>query len=81
MKAYYNSGKSSNYTYKIQGNCLFTNIQSGDIDVAYIGIPVDEEGFPMIIDNSSYLRALELYIKKQWFTILFDMGKIQGPVL
>lgn len=81
MKAYYNSGKSSNYTYKIQGNCLFTNIQNDDIDVAYIGIPVDEEGFPMILDNSSYLRALELYIKKQWFTILFDMGKIQGPVL
>lgn len=81
MKAYYNSGKSNNYTYKIQGNCLFTNIQSGDIDVAYIGIPLDEEGFPMILDNSSYLRALELYIKKQWFTILFDMGKIQGPVL
>lgn len=81
MKAYYNSGKLSNYTYKIQGNCLFTNIQSGDMDVAYIGIPVDEEGFPMILDNSSYLRALELYIKKQWFTILFDMGKIQGPVL
>lgn len=86
MRAYYNSrqsndGHSNGYTYKIQGSCLFTNIQKGDIDVAYIGIPVDEEGFPMIVNNSSYLRALELYIKKQWFTILFDMGKIQGPVL
>ena len=30
----------------------------------------------MIPDNSSFIRALELYIKKQCFTILFDMGKI-----
>jgi hypothetical protein len=34
----------------------------------------------MIPDDSSFIRALELYIKKQVFTVLFDMGKIQQPV-
>lgn len=67
--------------YKIQGNLIYTNIKEGILDVIYSSIPTDDEGFPMILDNSSYLRALELYIKKQWFTILFDMGKIAGPVL
>lgn len=82
MKVYYQNNSTNNTpTYKIQGNCLFTSILEGEIELAYIGIKTDEEGFPMLLDNSSYLRALELYIKKQWFTILFDMGKIQGPVL
>ena len=35
----------------------------------------------MIPDNSIFLKALELYIKKEWFTIQFDMGKIAPAVL
>jgi len=33
---------------------------------------VDENGFPLILDNPVYLRALESFIKKEVFTILFD---------
>ena len=35
----------------------------------------------MIPDNSKFLRALEAFIKKEWFSILFDLGKIQPAVL
>ena len=42
---------------------------------------MDEEGLPMLPDNPIFLKALELYIKKEWFTILFDLGKIQPAVL
>ena len=35
----------------------------------------------LIYGDSAYLRALELYIKLQCFTILFDMGKIAQNVL
>lgn len=68
-------------TYKIQGNILFTSIKEGEVELSYTAISVDECGFPMIPDNSSFTRALELYIKKQWFTILFDTGKISPQVL
>ena len=68
-------------TYKIQGGYIFTSIKEGVIELSYQAILIDEEGFPMIPDNSKFTRALEAYIKKQWFTILFDMGKLQGPVL
>lgn len=68
-------------TYKIQGNIIFTSTESDDIELSYLAIEVDEDGFPLIPDNSSFIRALELYIKKQWFTILFDMGKINQAVL
>lgn len=68
-------------TYKIQGNIIYTSIESGEIEIAYEAIATDSEGFPLLPDNSSFIRALELYIKKQWFTILFDLGKINIAVL
>jgi hypothetical protein len=63
-------------TYKIQGGVIFTSIKEGNIEMSYRAIPICEEGYPMIPDNSSFIRALELYIKKQCFTVLFDLGKI-----
>ena len=68
-------------TYKTQGNILYTSFKDGIVDIVYKSIPTDDEGFPMIPDNSKFLKALELYIKKEWFTILFDMGKITPAVL
>ena len=69
------------YTYKIQGNCIFTTVEKGKIEIAYEAMPIDEDGYPLIPDNSAYSRALERYIKLQWFTILFDTGKIALNVL
>lgn len=73
--------KSNDLTYKIQGGIIFTSIENGEIELSYDAIKVDCNGYPMIPDNSSFTRALELYIKKQWFTILFDLGKITPQVL
>lgn len=72
---------SSPLTYKIQGDCIFTSVESGEIEIAYLGMPINEEGYPLLPDNSTYIRALENYIKLQWFTILFDTGKLQPQIL
>jgi len=68
-------------TYKIQGNVIFTSTKDLDVEIAYRAFAVDDEGYPLLPDNPSFLRGLENYIKLQWFTILFDMGKITGQVL
>ena len=68
-------------TYKIQGNIIYTSIEDGDIEISYEAIATDEDGYPLIPDNSSYTRALELYIKKKQFTVLFDLGEISPAVL
>lgn len=68
------------FTYKIQGNVIFTSVEECDIEIAYHAIAVDKDGFPLLPDNSSFTRALEAYIKKKWFTILFDQGKISTVV-
>jgi hypothetical protein len=79
--SFYMNNKGNNNTYKIQGNIIYTSFETGELEFSYLSIQTDKDGFPVIPDNSSFTRALELYIKKQWFTILFDMGKIQPAVL
>ena len=71
----------SDYTYKIQGNIIHTSIPNGMIEISYQAISTDGDSYPLIPDNSSFTRALEAYIKKQHFTILFDLGKISIQVL
>ncbi len=71
---------SYDLTYKVQGDIIYTSMKSGIIEIAYRALQIDSEGYPMIPDNSSYINALELYIKKKCFTILFDTGKITSQV-
>ena len=72
----------SDLTYKIQGGCIFTSpLEEGPIEISYKAMPLDEEGTPLIPDDSVYLRALKAYIKKEWFGIQFDQGKIDPRVI
>ena len=76
-----NHKSSTDYTYKIQGMVIHTSIREVELEFAYQAILVDEEGYPLLPDNSSFTEALELYIKKKHFTVQFDMGKISAQVL
>ena len=75
------AARTNELTFKVQNHVIFTSIENGDIKVSYKAIPVDEDGFPLIPDNPTYHKALELYIKVELFTILFDEGKIKSDVL
>lgn len=66
--------------FKTQGQIIFTSFPEGKVRISYKAIPVDEDGFPLLIDNETYLGCLEAYIKKQVFTIKFDQGKITAGV-
>ncbi len=68
-------------SFKTQGSVIFTSFKTGDIELSYKAIPTDDGGLPLLPDNLVFLKTLELYIKKEWFTILFDMGKISPAVL
>lgn len=68
-------------SFKTQGRIIFTSFPEGRVEIAYKAIPVDEDDFPLLIDNETYLNALEAYIKVKVFTVKFDTGKIQAGVL
>ena len=73
-------GDSHDLTYKLQGQAIYTSMKNGTIEIVYQAIPVDCDGYPMILDNSSFREALELYITKKRYKVLFDTGKIRGDV-
>lgn len=68
-------------SFKTQGRIIYTSFPKGTVEVAYKAIPTDEEGFPLLIDNETYLNALEAYIKMKVFTVRFDTGKIAAGIL
>lgn len=74
-------GRNTDLTYKIQGDIMFTSNKCGKVEIAYTSIAVDDDGFPMIPENSKFMRAAELYVKLRVFTIQFDEGKISQAVL
>ena len=68
-------------SFKTQGRIIYTSFPEGCVEIAYKAIPVDEDGYPLLIDNENYLAALEAYIKKQVFTVKFETGKISQGIL
>ena len=68
-------------TFKVQNHIIYTSFEEGEVKINYKAIPVDENGFPLILDNNVYTKALELYIKKEVFGIKFDKGEISDKVI
>jgi hypothetical protein len=77
----HNTPQNSETTFKVQGSMIYTSQREAQLDISYKAIMMDGEGYPLIPDDPVFLNALELFIKKEFFTILFDLGKIAPAVL
>lgn len=71
----------SEHSFKTQGRVIYTSFSEGMITVAYKATKVDDDGFPMLIDNEVYLDALEAYITLKVYTAKFRSGKIASGIL
>lgn len=78
---FYSNSDAIEPAFKTQGQVLHTSFKTGEVVISYKAIPIDEDGLPLLIDNPIFLKALESYIKREVFTILFDMGKVSPAVL
>lgn len=74
-------GEELEPSFKVKGSVIFCSMREGVIRIAGKGLPVDDDGFPMVPDDDLYLKTLESYIKENMFTVLFDLGKIAKNVL
>lgn len=68
-------------SFKTQGRVIYTSFPEGKVEIAYKAVKVDENGFPMLIDNEVYLDALEAYITLRIYTNKFRAGKIAQAIL
>lgn len=75
-----NNLPTTEITFVVQGDYIHTSIEKGVIELSYRAIDTDTDGYPLLPDNSNFTRALELYIKQQYYTILFELGKITSQV-
>jgi len=54
---------SEYYTFKTQGNYIFTGMDEGTIELAYKAFPIDVlTGLPTIPDNAKYIRGVVSFI-------------------
>lgn len=68
-------------SFKTQGCMIYTSFKEGKVEISYKAVPTDKDGLPLLPNNPIFLKTLELYIKKEKFTVLFDTGKISPAVL
>lgn len=78
------------YTFYINNSYLITNItpinhnviDGGPINlcIVYLGIPVDEEGFPLIPDDIYYQKALTSYVTLMVDTQDYRKGRIPEKI-
>jgi hypothetical protein len=66
--------------FKTQGRIIYTSFPEGMVEIAYKATQVDDDGFPMLIDNEVYLDALEAYITLKFYTAQFRSGKLAAPI-
>ena len=68
-------------TYTLNNKYINVNFEKGSLEVIYKRIAVDEECYPLVLDNAILLRCIESYIKWKWFDILNDMDVISDRKL
>jgi hypothetical protein len=71
---------TNDYTYTISSNYVKTNVQTGYIMMAYQAIPVDDEGYPLVPDNASFLEALYWYVVMKSYYPQWKQGTIRDVV-
>lgn len=57
---------SDYYTFKVQGNYIYTGMDTGTIEMSYKAIPIDIiTGMPTIPDNVKYIRGVVSFIAER----------------
>ena len=77
----FNQPKRITNTYSLNSKYITVNFEKGTVDVIYKMIAMDEECYPMILDNPVLLRCVESYIKWKWFDIMNDIDIISDRKL
>jgi len=73
-------GGTWDITYLVQGGYIKTNMASGYLMVAYQAVPTDNEGYPMIPDNQSYMEAIYWYIAMKLMYPEWAAGRVRDAV-
>jgi hypothetical protein len=74
------SGYELDLTYQVNGSYLFTNFESGKIEISYLAVPTDKRGYPLIPDDDKFKEACAAYIATKIGRQMVIKGKM-SPVI
>ena len=61
--------------YRIEGDYIYTGLESGILEIAYRALPLDSDNYIMIPDNVFIIGAVEEFIKMKYLEILVEMDQ------
>lgn len=56
---------SSDLTYKLNDNYIFTSFPTGKIEMAYMAFPTDDRGYPTVPDDEKFKQAATAYVAER----------------
>lgn len=62
------------FTHKIVEPYIYTDFKEGTIELSYYAYILDENGWPMIPNNESLIKAIDYYIRARHYEILADQN-------
>jgi len=71
---------TNDYTYVVVGNYIKTNTKDGYLLVSYQAVPTDDEGYPLIPDDASYMEAVYWYIVMKLTYPEWRAGRVRDAV-
>jgi len=67
--------------YRIDGDVITTEFETGYIELSYKGMELDEDNLPMIPDDVSVSLAIQAYIKLVYANGLYEIGQFTEGAL
>ena len=67
-------------TFDLNNNHITLSVKEGVVCMAYLAIPTDDEGLPLIPDNTSYQLAIKKYLTMKIDYIAWRKGELQQAV-
>lgn len=64
------------HTYIVQDCNITTSFEKGEVEIAVKRMATDDEGYPLIPDNESFIKAIKYSIMEEFMEPLWLMGKI-----
>lgn len=74
------SGSAQGYTWKQQGDYIYTSFNTGLIEVGFKTLYTDDDGVIMLPTNTSLYKAILAYIKQEHFRGLYEIDKLSKGV-
>lgn len=67
---------TSDITYRLNDNYIFTSFEEGCVEIAYDKFPIDERGYPLVPDDQGVIEGISWFIAHKIAYTLWMLDKL-----